>query len=90
MGTFGPVKQVKRVTTLVDNKKTYIVVVVALALGAVDALHIFNIPDWMFEILPIFGLGALRHAIKKSKEATEQAMSAAQSMNNVKGGNDND
>ena len=79
MGIFGPTKSsVKAVVNIVDNKKTYLIVFLALALGAIDGLGIFNIPDWMFEILPFLGLGTLRHAIKKAKEAAQDAAKAAE------------
>lgn len=87
MGIFGPSKKSADVVAgLVDNKKTYLVVAAALLLGAADALGIFNVPDWAFELLPFLGLGTLRHAIKKAKAATEDAMSAANTMGTKKGG----
>jgi len=80
MGVFGPSKAMLKI----DGYKTYIVVAAALILGAVDGLGIFNVPNWAFELLPFFGLGTLRHAINKAKDAAQDAAKVANQMNVAK------
>lgn len=50
---------------LIEGKKTYIVAIVAGALGAWQALNPGTpVPEWLLLILASLGLGAVRSAIK--------------------------
>jgi hypothetical protein len=51
-----------------DGKKTYIAAAVAALLAGAQALG-YDIPQWIYAFLGAFGLGSLRAAVKKTKDA---------------------
>ncbi len=56
------------------GKRTYIVVVVMLILGALQGLDIFIMPEWGWGILGAVGLGTLRAGVNAvAKKVEEQA-----------------
>jgi len=71
----------KKPNALVNNRKTYIIVAIAVGLGVLDGLGIITIPPTVLAILPMLGLGTLRHAIQKAEAATKDAVAAAEKMN---------
>jgi len=70
-------KPVKIVNQVVNDRKTYIIVLAALALGILDGAGYIEIPSWVLQVLPLLGLGTIRHAISKGKKASEEAIKKA-------------
>ncbi|HUS88042.1 MAG TPA: hypothetical protein VMW91_01520 [Desulfosporosinus sp.] len=68
----------KNSPAVLNDRKTYVIVGVAILLGVLEGLGIFTAPKGLYEILPFVGLATLRHAIQKAKAATEDAMKGAQ------------
>lgn len=54
--------------SFLDGKKTYIAAAIAAALAGAQALGV-EIPQWVYAILGAFGIGSLRAAVGKMKQA---------------------
>jgi len=62
------------VMEFIKGKRTYIVAIVMLILGALQGLDIFIMPEWGWGILGAVGLGALRAGVNTiAKKVEEQA-----------------
>ena len=58
----------------IKGKRTYIVAIAMLILGALQGLDIFIMPEWGWGILGAVGLGALRAGVNAvAKKVEEQA-----------------
>ena len=56
------------VVSFLDGKKTYIAAIVAAMLAGAQALG-YDVPQWVYAILGAFGIGSLRAAVGKVKQA---------------------
>lgn len=56
------------IISFLDGKKTYIAAIVAAASAGAQALG-YDIPQWIYVLLGAFGLGSLRAAVRKTKDA---------------------
>jgi hypothetical protein len=64
----------KAVMEFMKGKRTYIVALAMLILGALQGLDIFIMPEWGWGILGAVGLGALRAGVNTvAKKVEEQA-----------------
>ena len=64
----------KTVMEFMKGKRTYIVALAMLILGALQGLDIFTMPEWGWGILGAVGLGALRAGVNAvAKKVEEQA-----------------
>lgn len=70
----------KKPSTLVNGRKTYIVVAIAIGLGVLSGLDLIAIPPAFMTVLTMLGMGTLRHAIQKAEAATRDAAKAAEKM----------
>jgi hypothetical protein len=70
-------KPVEKVNDLVNDRKTYIVILAALLIGVADGAGYIELPGWVIQIMPLLGLGTIRHAISKGKKAAEEAIEKA-------------
>jgi hypothetical protein len=62
------------VMEFIKGKRTYIVAIAMLILGALQGLDIFIMPEWGWGILGAVGLGALRAGVDTvAKKVEEQA-----------------
>lgn len=62
----------KKILKWLSGKKTYIVVIVTLALGTAKGFDILIIPEFVWIILGALGLGAIRSAAKKIEEGIKE------------------
>lgn len=64
----------KAVMEFMKGKRTYIVAIAMLILGALQGLDIFIMPEWGCGILGAVGLGALRAGVNTvAEKVAEQA-----------------
>lgn len=54
-----------QILKLTKDKKTYLIVIAVVVLGALQGLEIFVMPEWAWPIIGAAGLGTLRAGIKK-------------------------
>jgi len=54
------------------GKKTYIVVILALVLAALEGLGIFTVPEWAWPALGAAGLGSVRLGVSSMSKEVEK------------------
>jgi hypothetical protein len=70
-------KPVEAVNSIVNDRKTYILVIVCLAVGIADGAGYIEIPEWFLWVLGPLGFGTIRHAIGKGQKAAKDAIEKA-------------
>jgi hypothetical protein len=73
-------KTAATVAATTNGNKTYLVVIVAMICGTLEGLGLLDMPDWVLGLLPLLGLGALRHAVAKATDAAAEAKKAGEKM----------
>lgn len=59
-----------------SGKKTYVVAVLVAALGVLQGLEIFTVPDGVYAVLGALGLGTLRAGVSKAAKAAKDLRDA--------------
>ena len=65
-------KPVDMFNKVVDDRKTYLLIIVGIVLGVLEAMGWITIPDRVDTLLLLVGAGTLRHSISKSKKLTKE------------------
>lgn len=63
---------VKDSKELLQGRKTYLVAIVAVVLGLLQAFEIYTVPGWAWPFVGAAGLGALRLGVKATAEMVEE------------------
>ncbi|HDZ15301.1 hypothetical protein LCGC14_0434270 [marine sediment metagenome] len=63
----------KKVIEALKGRKTYIVVIAVIALGALQGLGIFTMPEFAWPIIAALGLGAVRAGVDKVAKTVKES-----------------
>ena len=61
----------EKILELLKGKKTYLIAIAVVALGTLQGLDIFVLPEYAWPIIAALGLGSLRAGVNKVSDAVK-------------------